>query len=353
MSVAERLRARIEREGPLTFADFMNAALYDVDGYYGARSPQGFAGDYLTAPETTPLFGATLSRLASAVWKALDEPEDFEVVDVGAGTGALLRDLAQTLAQEDPDAAQAARYAAIEVSAAADRAQAKTLAGIPIVRARSLSALGPVNGLVIANELLDALPFHLVTRRGGALRELRVGVADGAFAFVESDPSDSRLAKEAVDVAEEERVSVPLAAYDWFATLAAALERGLALVIDYPTSARADVRTYFRHTTGAGPLERVGQQDVTAALDFDRLALHAERAGLEVLDRRTQADLLAELGFDERVREIADPGARDPLGQVRAASARNAARSVVDPGGMGAFSTLLLGKRMRLTTLSM
>lgn len=349
MTVAERLRERIRREGPLTFAEFMRVALYEPEGYYARRSPQGFGGDYLTAPETTPLFGATLSRLASAVWAGLGKPDDFEVVDVGAGTGALLRDLVEALRAEDRDAAAAARYAAIEVSPAADRLQAKTLAGIPVVRARSLQALGPINGLVIANELLDALPFHLVTRKARRLRELRVGLSKDAFAFVEADLEDPRLKQEAGTVAAGERVAVPLAAYDWFATLAASLERGVALVIDYPTSIRADVRTYFRHTAGAGPLERVGEQDLSAALDFERLAQHATRAGLEVLDRRSQAELLADFGFEERLATIADPGARDPLGQMRAASARNAARSIVDPQGMGAFSVLLLAKGLRLS----
>ena len=348
MSAAARIRERIRREGPLTFAEFMRAALYEADGYYATRSPQGFGGDYLTAPETTPLFGATLSRLATAVWNALDRPEDFEIVDVGAGTGALLRSLVEALREDDPAAAAAARCAAIEVSAAADRVQAKTLAGIPVIRARSLEALGPVRGLVIANELLDAFPFHLVTRRDGTLRELRVALAGDAFAFADLELSDPRLADEATAVGEGERVAVPLAAYGWLGALAASLERGIALVIDYPTSARPDVRTYFRHTAGAGPLERVGGQDLSAALDFDRLAQHAARAGLEVLDRRTQAELLAELGFEDRIRAIADPGPRDPLGQVRAASARNAARTVIDPEGMGSFSVLVLGKGLRL-----
>ena len=347
-SVADRIRARIERDGPLTFAEFMRAALYDADGYYSRRTPQGFGGDYLTAPETTPLFGATLSRLAAAVWTALDKPDDFELVDAGAGTGALLRDLMEALRLENPDAAAAARCAAIEISPAADRVQAKTLAGIPVVRARSLQALGPINGLVIANELLDAMPFHLVTRREAALREVRVALEDGGFTFVDGELTDARLAGEASDVGESERVAIPLAAYDWLSSLAAALERGIALVIDYPSSAHGDVRTYFRHTSGGGPLERVGEQDLSAALDFDQLARHAQRAGLAVLDRMTQAELLEEFGFAERLQAITDPGSRDPLAQMRAASARNAARSIVDPEGMGNFSVLLLANGLRL-----
>ncbi len=348
MSLAGRIRDRVASEGPLTFVEFMRAALYDPDGYYATRAPQGFAGDYLTAPETTPLYGATLSRLAGAVWRALGRPDDFEIVDVGAGTGALLRDLAEALRDEDPDAGLAARYAAIEVSLAADHAQAKTLGGIPVVRARSLEALGPIQGLVIANELLDALPFHLVTRREGKLRELRVSARGDGLDFVDAPPSDARLEAEAPELAEGERGAVPLAVYDWIAALAVALQRGITLVIDYPSSIRPDVHTYFRHASGGGPLERVGEQDLTAALDFERLADHALRAGLDVLDRKTQAELLSELGFAARVRAIADPGASDPLGQLRAASARNAAQTIVDPAGMGAFSVLVLAKGLRL-----
>ena len=248
-----------------------------------------------------------------------------------------------------PETAGAATCAAIEVSGAADREQATNLSGIPVVRARSLAALGPIQGLVIANELLDAFPFHLLTRRDGTLRELRVGATGGdAFTFVEDEPGDPRLAAEASEIAEGERLAVPLAAYDWLAALASSLDRGVALVVDYPSSSRPEARTYFRHTSGGGPLERVGEQDLTAALDFDRLAEHARRVGLDVVERRTQAELLEELGFDERLGRIADPGPHDATGKLRAASARNAAKTIVDPEGMGAFSALVLARGLRL-----
>lgn len=347
-AAAAAIRERVARDGPITFAEFMWVALYGPEGYYSTRAPIGFAGDYLTAPETTPLFGATLSRLATATWRALGRPEHFEVVDVGAGSGALLRDLWEALRAEDPECALAAELAAIEISPAAERAQARTLGGMRVSRARSLAALGPVSGLVIANELLDALPFHLVSRRDGELRELRVAMADEGFAFVQAEPSDARLAEEAPPLEEGEQAAVPLTAYDWIAALPDEIGRGVVVVIDYPSTERPDVRAYFRHTSGGHPLERVGEQDITAALDFARLRAHAERAGLTVVDERTQAEFLAELGFDERVQTIADPGPRDPAGKLRAASARNAARSVVDPHGMGAFSVLVLAKGLRL-----
>ena len=110
----------------------------------------------------------------------------------------------------------------------------------------------------------------------------------------------------------------------------------------------ATVRGTGATASRGGPLERVGEQDLSAALDFERLAWHAERAGLQVLDRGTQADLLEEFGFDERVRALPDPGSRDPVAQLRAASARNAARAIIDPEGMGAFSVLMLAKGLRL-----
>ncbi len=348
MRVRDEIRSRIERAGPMTFAEFMERALYGTDGYYSTRAPMGFEGDYLTAPETTPLFGATLSRIASATWRALEGPDAFEVVDVGAGSGALLRDLSAALRGEDPACAAAASFVAIEVSAAAERAQARTLGGLQVSRARSLEALGPITGLVVANELLDALPFHLVTRRGGAVRELCVAVEGEGFAFVAAEPSDPRLVEEAPPVEDGERAAVPLAAYDWLRRLETAIERGIAVVIDYPSRERADVQTYFRHTAGGDPLERVGEQDLTAALDFERLRRHAEAAGLTVVEERTQAEFLEELGFDERLGAIRDPGPSDPRGKVRAASDRNAAKAVVDARGMGAFNVVVLAKGLRL-----
>ncbi len=342
------LRERIARDGPVTFADFMRIALYEPElGYYATRAPMGFSGDYLTAPETTALFGATLSRLASAVWRALERPETFDVVDVGAGSGSLLRDLVDALMTEDPGAATAARFVAVEVSAAAERAQARALGGLPVQRARSLDALGLLDGLVIANELLDALPFHLVARRDGALRELRVGVDGERFAFVEASPAEE-VAVDAPPLEEGARAAVPLAAYVWIDSLAAALRRGVALVVDYPSREAADVRAYFRHTSGGDALERVGEQDLTAAIDFDRVLARAERAGLEVVDRGTQAAFLEGLGFAERIAAIAPDREEDPVRRLKAISARNAARTIVDPEGMGAFSVLVLSKGLRL-----
>lgn len=338
------MRQRLAREGVLRFSDFMREALYAPGGYYAAGSPQGFAGDYLTAPETTPLFGASLSRLATSTWRALGRPERFDVVDVGAGSGALLRDLLVALRAEDPDCAASADLAAIEVSEAALLRQARTLGGLTVRRARSLEAIGPIEGLVVANELLDALPFHLVTRHDGRLRELCVRLDGDSLAFAEAEPSEPRLEAEAPALEEGERAAVPLAAYDWVVVLGAALRRGVALIVDYPSDPRPDVRTYFRQTGGNDPLMRVGEQDVTAPLDFARLRAHAERAGLRVVAEQRQADFLEELGFGERVRRIGSGNVARPATQLRAASARNAARTVIDPEGMGNYSVLVLSR---------
>jgi SAM-dependent MidA family methyltransferase len=169
-ALAERMRAEIRRDGAMTFARFMELALYDPDGgYYRSEDARpGRAGDFVTAPELHPIFGQTLARAVDEAWRVLGEPERFTVREHGAGEGALAVPLLRALPA-------AVRYAPVEIderrlARLRDRLGKAGLAD----RLDDRAPDAPLVGVVLANEVLDALPVHRVRRRGGELRELAV-----------------------------------------------------------------------------------------------------------------------------------------------------------------------------------
>jgi SAM-dependent MidA family methyltransferase len=355
------IRAEIERDGPLTFARFMEIALYDpARGYYrGAVARPGRAGDFLTAPEASPIFGRTIARFARAVHAALGAPGTFTIREHGAGTGALAAPMvAELLAANDQP--PAIRYLVDEVEPA--RVEAVRAAVTAAVgQGRPRISVGPddghpIDGLVIANEVLDALPTHRIVRRAGILREVLVGLGpNGELVDVEADPSTpalaERLTSESVVLADRQRAEVCLALDDWVERAAAGLDRGVLLLVDYghPAAdlydsgrrAAGTLATYLGHQVGDDPYRAIGRQDVTAHVDMTAVARAAARAGLTALGVTTQAEFLSRLGAGELlVREQTGPAA-SLAGYLET---RSALIRMIDPGAMGRFRVLAFAR---------
>ncbi|MDQ3810953.1 MAG: SAM-dependent methyltransferase [Chloroflexota bacterium] len=293
------LRERIAREGPLSFREVMAAALYHPRyGYYSNLRGFGADGDFVTSPELDPIFGQILARAANHLWEYLGRPRPFRVLEYGAGSGALAAAMLEALPY--------AEYAIEEPSPSLRRLQ----------RAR-LGELAPPTGsphLVIANEVLDALPVHRVTVRDGRLRELRV---DRDLQWVEFDPPptlEAYFARLKLLPPEGAVTEACLDLEPWVAGLARRLERGLALILDYGYTAEAlyarqqgSLLTYYRHTLGSDPLVRLGEQDISVHVDFTSLATCAHRSGLQVIGVISQGTLLRNLGIGTRRPELVDP----------------------------------------------
>ncbi len=215
-----RIRDEIERDGPITFARFMELALYDPDGgYYRSEAARpGRDGDFLTAPEAHPIFGAALSRAVADAWDRLGRPDPFVLREYGAGTGTLALAILDGLATERPDLASAIRYEPIEVEPRRLEAIAARLgaAGHGARLTVPASTDRPVDGFFLANEVLDALPTHRVVQRDGRLREVLVGIARGRASST-SRPTHrrprwhARLAEEGVTLADGQRAEICLA----------------------------------------------------------------------------------------------------------------------------------------------
>ncbi len=353
-----RIREEIETGGPITFARFMERALYEPGhGYYRrAAAGPGRAGDFLTAPEAHPLFGAAVGRLLEQAWLAMGRPTPFTVTEPGAGTGMLAAGLLGGLRDLGSPLFEAIRYRPVEVEAA--RLAAVRARLIEDGLAERLHPEPPGSsgetGAVVANELLDALPVHRVIRRQGSLRELLVGVRDRAFVHVEAELTDPRLAArleaEQVEIDEGQVTEVCLAIEPWLAEATAHLTRGIVVLVDYaaepaelhgPGRRTGTLRAFARHAVGGDPFRHVGRQDLTATVDLAAVRLAAAAVGLEPVGETTQAELLAAVGSGELVQAfLARPGAN--IGD--ALELRSALVRLMDTRGMGAFRVLAYGR---------
>ncbi len=332
------LRARIAEQGPLSFRDFMDLALYHPRlGYYTNLRGFGAQGDFVTSPEAHPVFGALLARLAYELWERLSRPSPFDVLELGAGAGTLARTLVDSARAEWPALAAALRYTIVEKSPSLRSVQEAALAGYGVTWE---PAEAP--HLLLANEVLDAFPVYRVVVRGSRLRELRVGLdASGTFVWVESDtvPPDVQVYFQRLGLLPPEGgvAEVNTGLSDWARDLSRRLTRGVALVLDYGYQAedlfsrpQGTLLTYYRHTLGSDPLIRVGRQDISTHVDFTTLATAAHHAGLHVLGMTTQGSLLHHLGVRQYAEQLSEPRDREALAHI------------VDPRGLGRVQALFV-----------
>jgi SAM-dependent MidA family methyltransferase len=274
------LRSEIARRGPVSFYRFMEVALYHPEhGYYRrGRDPFGKHGDYYTAEQIQPVFGLLIASLVESLARELGSPEDFQVVELGAGRGEMGEQLSRF------------GYTPIEFGdALPDR----------------------IRGLVLANEFFDALPVHVAVRRGDTFHEMLVGVSGERFVWVEGGPLAPALAARlgacAAFVADGAWIEIAPDAFRWIERIAARLAAGYLLVIDYgytaPELARfpeGTLMSYRRHAAIGDVLDRPGEQDLTAHVPFTALEQHAMRCGFRTVRFESLARLLLAIGEQDQ-----------------------------------------------------
>lgn len=381
-ALAHKLAERIHREGPIRFDRFMEAALYDPDGGFFTTAGQGAGraeGDFITSPEVGSLFGALVARSLDQWWEELGHPDPYVVVDAGAGRGRLARDVLRAETECSP----ALRYVLVERSPALRRLQHEGLpleppedvlgpavklgdddddpepvpgTGPIVTQTEELPALG-FTGVIVANELLDNLPFRIAERHAAGWSEVRVGIADEGFGEV-LVPADDQLAGDAdellPDAAEGVRLPVQSGVAAWLDECARSLEHGYVAVLDYADEAAGLVargqdswlRTYRGHRRGLSPLDGPGSQDITADVVLDTLRSAARHEGFEVVAELTQAEWLDRLGVDDLVAEgRAVWEERAAIGDLEALKGRsriNEAEVLLHPAGLGAHKVVIL-----------
>lgn len=356
--VADHLRARLVGSGGwISFAEYMDLVLYAPGlGYYSAGAQKfGPAGDFVTAPGLGSLFASCLARVAGA---ALDQLGGGVMLEIGGGTGALAADLLWALRENPPR-----QYLLLEVSAdLRERQYAALAARVPelLDRVQWLDHLpaAPVTGVLIANEVLDALPVERFTMRDGKPWQLGVHLQDGHLCW--SSVPAPPLLEAAVRTIERDiggRLpdgycsEVSLRQPAWVASLAASLEKGLMLFTDYGYSRReyyhpqrtdGTLGCHYRHHWHADPFFVPGLQDITAWVDFSAVAQAAAAAGLGIAAYTTQAHFLLATG----ILDAMEPGAVRNQAETQAMAAE--LRQLLMPGEMGErFKMLALTRDFR------
>lgn len=322
----------------IPFSEFMDQALYGPAGFYTTGGRAGRRGDFLTSPEVGPLFGAVVARFLDAEWIRLGRPERFTVVDAGAGPGALAR----SVLAAGPACGSALRYVAIDVSAsqrASHPAGIESLASIDDLDDQSLT------GVIIANELLDNLPFRLAVHDGVWREAYVVALPDGRHVEQLSSPFDPVPSVLPASARLGDRAPLQDTAAEWVNAARARVARGSLVVIDYmaPTTAslaarpwREWLRTYRQHERGGHYLAEPGTQDITTEVAIDQLP--------EPDALRTQAQWLRLHGIEQLVdegrRHWEAHAARPDLTSMRMRSRISEAEALLDPAGLGAFTVL-------------
>jgi SAM-dependent MidA family methyltransferase len=320
-----RLEARVREEiarssGWISFARYMQMALYEPGlGYYSAGARKlGAAGDFVTAPEVAPVFSRCLAVQCEEVLRSLG---GGDVLELGAGSGVMAAEMLGELARRD---CLPARYRILDVSADLRERQRATLAAaVPLLldRVEWLDRLPEdFTGIVVANEVLDALPVERFVVRGGVVHALGVTSQLGRLEWSEAGATAAladavRAVERDTDVAWPDGYTseINLGLTDWLAALAASVQRGVLLFVDYGlprrefyAAERSDgtLLCHFRHRFHDDPFTRIGLQDITAWVDFTAIAEAGQAAGLEVAGYATQAHFLIGCGLGEFVADV-------------------------------------------------
>lgn len=345
----------------MTVAAFMEVALYDPDaGYYSSVARRtGRCGDFFTSVDVGPLFGDLLEVQLAEMWEVLKREHpltSFDLVEAGAGDGRLAADILKSARRRDGDFHDSVRLTLVEASERARLAQRSTLGEDTERLSASGTALpDAIEGVVLANELLDALPTHQVVMRPGGLREVYVvNTPDGRISLEEgplSSPALSRYLENAGVVLEAGwRAEINLRAVTWVADAARRLKRGYLLLIDYGHEAQdlysvahsSGTLTSFATHVGTGGesteatwLHDPGERDITAHVDFTSIRAAAEAEGLRTIALMDQTYFL--LGLLDRTKR------QDRAGELK---------TLVMPGGLGStHKVLIMSKGITSPTL--
>jgi SAM-dependent MidA family methyltransferase len=355
-ALTDFIRETVRRRGPVTFAWFMEQALYHPElGYYSSGQAQiGRRGDYFTNVSVGPLFGRLLAGQFAEMWEALGRPNHFTIVEQGAHHGDLARDVLTEAREQAPEFFAALRYCIIEPFPVLEQRQAEALRdfGSKVAWKKSLADLKPFCGVHFSNELLDAMPVHLLGREPDSDEWQERWVADSGdgLAFVGRPIADENLRRQLgkipLDLPSPYETEINLAVLEWIETVSRKIDRGYLLAVDYgyardqfyaPERTSGTLQCYAGHRRGSSPLEGIGHTDITAHVEWTSLAERAEECDLTLT------------GFTDQHHFITGLLSRRTL----QAGERRALQTLLHPELLGTrFQYLALGKNAPATPLS-
>jgi SAM-dependent MidA family methyltransferase len=363
--IADRITETSQRR--ITFADFMDLVLYHPEhGYYSKKAVSlGKQGDFFTSVHLGADFGELLAIQFAQMWEILGRPVPFSLVEMGAGQGLLALDILHFLRERCLDFFPDLDYIIVEKSSALRQQQQQRLQGFP-VRWCNIEELPSqsITGCFFSNELVDALPVHQFVLEQGQLQEIYVTTKQNPnieFLEVSGDPSTPQLEQyfHLIDIdlktyPEGYRSEVNLAALPWLSQVADRLQRGYLLTIDYgysashyynPRRTQGTLQCYYQHRHHNNPYVNIGQQDITAHVDFTALEKWGERCGLNKVGFTQQGLFLMMLGLGDRIAALSHT--KQPLSDLL--HRRDALHQLADPLGLGGFGVLVQSKGLSET----
>ncbi|HEY6287061.1 MAG TPA: SAM-dependent methyltransferase [Ktedonobacteraceae bacterium] len=403
IDLQQLISERIQRDGPITFAEYMRMALYEPEyGYYmTGAAKMGWEADYFTSTDVTSLFANCMGRQLFAMWEKLKRPGHFIALEQGAGRGHLAEGVRLWAQKEAPEFYEVLDYRTEDIRGGADalerqpprqgrgqgeRARAGLAPPLPytnempishdrVEEAKPMFSRGDPRGrpvhasVVLSNELVDAFPVHIVEKRGERLYEVFVDAQqDGRFCEVLDEPSMLEVAGD-LDAykipwrtfEDGWRAEINLDALRWIERTAGLLRSGFVLTIDYGDKARAlytawrkrgTLLCYYKHQANERPLLHPGEQDITAHINFSALIDEGRRLGMRLHRFTTQRLWLQGLGIQEELEqrylnefaeaEFARATDRGQVALLKWRDVRQRAAVLTDPGGMGDFKVLIM-----------
>jgi SAM-dependent MidA family methyltransferase len=353
-SLRQIIAGEIRRQGPLSFARFMEICLYHPQhGYYASgRGCRGREGDYYTSPTIHPIFGALMGKQLAQMWRILGAGA-FEVVEMGGGEGYLCMDILDYLQQEEPRFYDLLLYRMVEKSPGVIERQRRLLAS----HAAKIGWHWPeemadqkIQGCFLSNELVDSFPVHRVVMKAGALQEVYVDLDKGGFKEVHKSPSTPELMayfrRVGITLAQGQQAEVNLEALRWLEKVAQGLERGFVITIDYgypaaelysPLRPAGTLLCYQEHRALSDPYASPGLQDMTAHVDFTSLIMWGEGCGLQLTGLVPQYRFLLALGILEQAEHLGKG-----KGEGEALNERLTIKNLILPGVMGETFKVLI-----------
>ncbi|MEH1794145.1 MULTISPECIES: class I SAM-dependent methyltransferase [unclassified Nostoc] len=373
-AIADRITTSPQQR--ITFAQFMDMALYHPEyGYYSSDALKiGFkGGDFFTSPNLCDDFGELLAEQFFQMWEILGKPIPFSLVEMGAGQGLLALHILKYHQLRYPDFFTALEYIIVEKSPTLRQEQQQRLQDLP-VRWCNLEDILPnaMVGCFFSNELVDAFPVHQFTLETGELREIYITTDSNeketclSFVEVTGEPSTLQLAEYldllGIDLTQSAypegyRSEINLAALDWLSIVADRLQRGYVLTIDYgypasryynPRRSQGTLQCYYQHRFHDNPYINIGQQDITAHVDFTALERWGEKCNLKNIGFIQQGLFLMALGLGERIAALSYQ--KQPLSELL--QRRDALHQLIDPTGLGGFGVLIQSKGLNNTETS-
>jgi SAM-dependent MidA family methyltransferase len=354
--LASNLAEHIGAWGPITFAKYMDACLYDPQHGYYTKAGQVPRRDYFTSVDASPIFGRLLARQFQEMWVQLEKPAEFLLVELGAGQGNLAAQILDFTAESFPEFYSALQYVAVERSAARRAAAAATaslarhLAAAHFAMLSDMPARIPC-GCIFSNEFFDALPVHRLVREGNDLREIYVGL--GANGFCEqfgalSTPALAEyLTEQGITMQEGQQAEINLEACAWIKEIGARLGRGFALTIDYGHQAgelydhrhmRGTLLAYEKHRASENFFRAPGEQDLTAHVNFTALESYGSRTGFQRTGFTSQSNFLMGLERNSDFADLQSPA----MTETQQTRARLLFKTLIYPEGMGETFRVLI-----------